>query len=135
MALMILSSRECRTDSDGEGGHAGGPEVAPGGWVACVGGCCVGGCCGGWTPQTRSGGDRPADADLGGCDAGGQTRPGGGEAEAGLGFAVPVPVTVNDNAVTCQGGQRVVAARGDQRGGQAGGGRPGPGRGHDGVAG
>jgi uncharacterized protein len=85
---------------------------------------------GGW-----SGGGRSADADLGGSCPCGQAGAGGREARASLGFPVAVPAAVYLDAAAGQAGQRVIAVRLGQRGGQAGGGRTGAGGGDDGAAG
>jgi len=65
-----------------------------------------------------SGGDRPADADLGGGHVGGQARPGWREAQPGLGFPVAVPVAVDDDAAACQVGERTITPDAGQRGGR-----------------
>ena len=94
-------------------------------------GSTAGGFCGGCGGMKRggrgSGGDGAADADLGGRGGGGQARPAGREARPGLGFPVAVSVAVDIDAAAGQAGQGVIAVRFGQRGGQAGGGRAGPG--------
>ena len=82
----------------------------------------------------RSGGDGAADADLGFRGEDGNARPAGREARPGLGLPVAVPVAVGVYAPAGEAGQDGVAVRLGQRGGQAGGGRAGPGSGDDRAA-